>query len=156
MVVLILHPKQNQTPIMKKTKDAIKRQLKEQWQQACNGFLVELLRMWELDAHYGYWIGDETGGVYDYGDGMLTINMDDIIYCVMSDVTREQFEEWQQYICDASEFGFATPNLRSFVRGCPRTPSETFQHLRELKATLNDAIRDEKERMKKGKQNNLY
>ena len=29
---------------MKKAKDAIKRQLKEQWQQACNGFLVELLR----------------------------------------------------------------------------------------------------------------
>ena len=55
---------------MKKAKDAIKRQLKEQWQQSCNGFLVELLRMWELDAHYGYWIGDETGGVYDYGDGI--------------------------------------------------------------------------------------
>ena len=48
---------------MKKAKDAIKRQLKEQWQQACNGFLVELLRMWELDAHYGYWIGDETGAI---------------------------------------------------------------------------------------------
>jgi hypothetical protein len=141
---------------MKKAKDAIKRQLKEQWQQACNGFLVELLRMWELDAHYGYWIGDETGGVYDYGDGMLTINMDDIIYCVLSDVTQEQYEEWQQYIIDASEFGFATPNLRSFVRGCPRTPAETFQHLREIKATLNDAIRDEKERMKKGKENNPY
>ena len=75
---------------------------------------------------------------------------------MLADVTREQYEEWQQYICDASEFGFATPNLRSFVRGCPRTPAETFQHLRELKATLNDAIRDEKERMKKGKPNNPY
>ena len=108
---------------MKKTKDAVKRQLKEQWEQACNGFLVELLRMWELDAHYGYWIGEETGGVYDYGDGMFTINMDDIIYCVLADVTREQYIEWQEYICDASEFGFDTPNLRSFVRGCPRTPA---------------------------------
>ena len=48
---------------MKKAKDAVKRLLKEQWEQACNGFLVELLRMWELDAHYGYWIGDETAGV---------------------------------------------------------------------------------------------
>ena len=117
---------------------------------------MELLRMWELDGHYGYWIGDETGSVYDYGDGMLTINMDDIIYCVLNDVTREQYIEWQEYICDASEFGFDTPNLRSFVRGCPRTPAETFKHLREIKATLDDAIRDEKERMKKGKQNNPY
>ena len=134
---------------MKKAKDAIKRQLKEQWEQACNGFLVELLRMWELDAHYGYWIGDETGGVYDYGDGMLTINMDDIIYCVLNDVTQEQYEEWQQYICDATEFGFATPNLRSWMRGCPRIPKETFDTLRKMKQDLLDAVEDEKKRIKK-------
>ena len=102
---------------MEKTKDGIKKMLKEQWKKACNGFLVELLRMWELDGHYGYWIGDETGSVYDYGDGMFTINMDDIIYCVLGDITREQYMEWQEYCCDASEFGFDTPNLRSWIRG---------------------------------------
>ena len=53
---------------MKKTKDAVKRLLKEQWEQACNGFIVELLRMWELDAHYGYWIGDESV-TFVYADG---------------------------------------------------------------------------------------
>lgn len=140
---------------MKKAKDAIKRQLKEQWQQACNGFLVELLRMWELDAHYGYWIGDEVGGVYDYG-GDMCINMDDIIYCVEHDVTEEEYREWSDYCVEASEFGFNTPNLKSWHMGCPRTPPETFHHLRELKATLNDAIRDEKERIRKGKPNNPY
>ena len=140
---------------MKKTKDAIKAKLKEQWEQACNGYLCELIRLWELNAYYGYWIGEEVGGVYDYG-GMFTINMDDIIYCVEHDVTALQYQEWQDYICDAAEFGFDTPNLRSFVRGCPRTSAETFKHLREIKAMLNDAIRDEKERMKKGKQNNPY
>ena len=134
---------------MEKTRDAVKRQLKEQWKQACNGFLVELLRMWELDAHYGYWIGDEEGSVYDYGDGMFTINMDDIIYCVLADVTREQYIEWQEYICDASEFGFDTPNLRSWIRGCPRTPPEVFAKLRNLKADLAKAVEEEKQRMKK-------
>ena len=119
-------------------------------------YQTALLNMWELDAHYGYWIGGEEGSVYDYGDGMFTIGIDDMIYCVDCDVTREQYEEWQQYICDASEFGFDTPNLRSFVRGCPRTPAETFKHLREIKAMLNDAIQDEKERVKNDKQNNPY
>ena len=141
---------------MEKTKDAVKRQLKEQWGKACEGYLCELLRMWELDGSYGYWIGDEVGGVYDYGDGMFTINMDDIIYCVENNVTREQYIEWQEYICDATEFGFATPNLRSFVRGCPRTSAETFKHLREIKAMLKDAVQDEKERVKNNKQNNPY
>ena len=102
----------------------------------------------ELDGHYGYWIGDEVGGVYDYGDGMFTLNMDEIIYCVENDVTEAEVMVWQEYICDAAEFGFDTPNLRSFVRGCPRTSAETFKHLREIKAMLADAVQEEKERVK--------
>ena len=133
---------------MNKTKDAVKRQLKEQWEKACNGYLVELLRMWELDAHYGYWIGDEVGGLYDYGDGMITISMDNIIYCVENDVTQEKYMEWQEYCCDAAEFGFGTPNLKSWMRGCPRVSHETFERLRKLKADLNDAIKEEQERVK--------
>ena len=133
---------------MNKTKDAVKRQLKEQWKQACNGFLVELLRMWELDSYYGYWIGDEVGSVYDYGDGMITISMDNIIYCVEHDVTESQYMEWQEYICEAAEFGFDTPNLKSWMRGCPRVSHEAFERLRKLKADLNDAIKEEQERVK--------
>ena len=133
---------------MEKTKDAVKQQLKKDWKQACNGFLVELLRMWELDGHYGYWIGNEDGTLYDYGDGMFTINMDDIIYCVLGDITCEQYIEWQEYCCDAAEFGFDTPNLRSWIRGCPRTSKETFDTLRMLKQGLQEAIDEEKQRTK--------
>lgn len=132
---------------MKKTKDAIKAKLKEQFEQACNGYLCELISMWELNAYYGYWIGEEVGGVYDYG-GMFTINMEDIIYCVEHDVTALQYQEWQDYICDAAEFGFVTPNLRSWMNGCPRTSAETFEKLRKLKADLNNAVEEEKKRMK--------
>ena len=134
---------------MEKTKDSIKKMLKEQYEKACNGYLCELLRMWELDAHYGYWIGEEVGGVLDYGSGMFTINIDDIIYCVENDVTHQQYMEWQEYICDAAEFGFDTPNLRSWMRGCPRTSAETFERLRALKADLNNAVEEEKQRIKK-------
>ena len=133
---------------MEKTKDAVKQQLKKDWKKACNGFLVELLRMWELDGHYGYWIGNEDGTLYDYGDGMFTINMDNIIYCVLGDITSEQYIEWQEYCCDAAEFGFDTPNLRSWIRGCPRTSKETFDTLRMLKQGLQEAIDEEKQRIK--------
>ena len=131
---------------MSKTKDSIKAMLREQWEKACNGYLVELLRMWELDAYYGYWIGEEIGGVYDYGGGMFTIGMDDIIYCVEHDIGREQYIEWQEYCCDAAEFGFDTPNLKSWMMGCPRTTPEVFEKLRKMKAELNEAIKAEKEK----------
>jgi hypothetical protein len=133
---------------MNKTKDAVKRQLKDQWEKACNGYLVELLRMWELDSYYGYWIGDEVGGVYDYADGSFDIGMDDIIYCVEHDVTRAQYDEWHEYIIDATEFCFDTPNLKSWMRGCPRTSEETFKRLREMKAKLNEAIEAERQSIK--------
>jgi hypothetical protein len=134
---------------MEKTKEDIKRMLRKQWEQACNGYLVELLRMWELDSYYGFWVGDETGGVYDYGDGMFTINMDDIIYCVLEDITREQYEEWQQYICDASEFNFNIPNLRSWMRGCPRATHEIFETLRQMKREYENVVKEEIKRMEK-------
>ena len=125
-----------------------KEKLKKQYEAACNAYLAELLKMWELDAYYGYWIGDEVGGVYDYADGSIDISMADIIYCVENDVTREQFDEWSEYICDASEFHFATPNLKSWMKGCPRTPKEVFEKLRKMKQDLNEAINEEKERIK--------
>ena len=131
---------------MNKTKDSTKAMLREQWEKACNGYLCELLRMWELDSHYGYWIGEEIGGVYDYGGGMFTISMDDIIYCVEHDVTEKQYIEWQDYLCDAAEFGFDKPNLRSWMMGCPRTAPEVFEKLRKMKAELNEAIKAEKEK----------
>ena len=131
---------------MSKTKDSTKAMLREQWEKACNGYLVELLRMWELDSYYGYWIGDEIGGVYDYGDGTFTIGMDDIIYCVEHDVTEKRYMEWQDYLCDAAEFGFDTPNLKSWMMGCPRTSPEVFEKLRKMKAELNEAIKAEKEK----------
>lgn len=134
---------------MRKTKPAVKRQLKEDWEKTCNSYLTELLRAWELDAHYGYWIGDEVGGVWDYGDGSIDIGMADIIYCVDNDVTREQFDEWSEYICDASEFNMNTPNLKSWIRGCPRTSKETFDKLKKMKADLYQAVKDEKVRTNK-------
>lgn len=122
-------------------------QLRTAYEKACNDYLNELLKIWELDGHYGYWIGDDVGGVYDY-DGGFTINMDDIIYCVENGVTEQQYYEWQDYICDASEFGFSTPNFKSWMHGCPRTPRETFEKLRAMKRDLATAVEEEKKRQK--------
>ena len=135
---------------MKKVKDDIKAKIKEHYEFAVNSYLLELLDMWELCTGYGYWIGDDVGGVYDYG-GMFTINMEDIIYCVEHDVTYEQYMELQEYICDAAEFGFDMPNLRSWMMGCPRTDEETFKKLREMKKGLEKDIDEEKERIKNSK-----
>ena len=136
---------------MEKTKDGIKKMLRENYDKACNGYLVELLRMWELDAHYGYWSGDEEGTIYHYGE-THNLTMEDIMYIVDCDIEEDEVLEWEDYLLDAHEFGFTTPNLRSWHCGCPRTPQEVFDKLRSLKADLAAAIEEEKERINHGKE----
>ena len=135
---------------MEKTKDAIKRQLKEQYSKACNGYLVELLRMWELDAHYGYWSGDETGTMYHYGE-THNLTMEDIMYIVDCDIEEDEVLAWEDYCLDAHEFGFSLPNLRSWHMGCPRTEQAVFECLRILKDDLAKAVEEEKARLSSSK-----
>ena len=133
---------------MEKTKSGIKKMLKEQYEKACNGYLCELLRMWELDAHYGYWNSDEPGTIYHYGE-THNLLMEDIIYCVENDIEENEVLAWEDYCLEAHEFGFDIPNLRSWHRGCPRTSQATFDTLRALKNDLATAVEHEKERIMK-------
>ena len=133
---------------MKKTKDAVKRQLKEQWRKACKGYLVELLRMWELDGFYGYWNSDKPGTMYHYAE-WHNLSMEDIIYIVENDIEEHEVTMWEDYLLDANEFDFDLPELPAWHKGCPRASQETFNRLRKLKDGLSEAVEDEKERMRK-------
>lgn len=132
---------------MKKTKQAILQHLKKDYEAACNGYLTELLRMWELDSYYGYWNSDQPGTIYHYGE-THDLAMEDIIYIVENGIGEDEVLAWEDYCMDAYEFKFATPNLRAWHMGCPRTPQETFDRLRQLKTDLDNAVEEEKQRIK--------
>ena len=133
---------------MKKTNDAVKRELKEGYETMCNNYRDELLRMWELDAHYGYWNSDQPGTIYHYGE-VHNLTMEEIIYIVDNDIEEAEVTVWEDYMLDAIEFGFDTPNLMAWHRGCPRVSIVTFARLRQMKASLEKFVDDEKERLKK-------
>lgn len=133
---------------MEKTKNSVKKMLKEQYEKACNGYLVELLRMWELSSCYGYWNSDEPGTIYHYGD-THNLTMEDIIYIVENDIEEDEVLAWEDYALDAFVFNFSVPSLKSWHRGCPRTPPEVFDKLRQMKADLDKAVEEENARIKK-------
>ena len=97
-------------------KDRTKKRLKKRWKKLCNDFRDELLRMWGLDAKRGRWQGKDGICVYNYGDDEFTIDIENIIYCVLCDVTREQYEEWQDYVRNASELDFIPLELHPWMR----------------------------------------
>ena len=137
---------------MKVVSDAVLRNLKEQWERACNAYLLELLNMWEWDACYGYWLSDEVGSVYFYADNYV-IDMDDIRYCVENNVSRKDFCEYSEYNTDACNLGLDNINLCSWMKDCPRLSKEQIQHLYDLKSELYEETERMKEQLKNGKNN---
>ena len=117
------------------------KQLKENYEKACNDYVAALLTLWNLDGFYGYWIGNEVGGVYDYGDGIFTIGMQDIVYCVDNGVTEEEYEDMLEYCIKCHEYSLPTMNLNAWHKGAPR---HDFAKLDAAKKALEDEIENEK------------
>ena len=115
--------------------------LKENYEKACNDYMRALLTLWGLDGYYGYWIGDEVVGVYDYGDGIFTIGMQDIVYCVENGVTEEEYEEMLEYCVKCYEYNLPAMNLNAWLKGAPR---HDFTKLDAAKKALEDEIENEK------------
>lgn len=126
---------------MKTINESHKRLLKEQYEKSVMSYVNALLDMWELDAHYGSFISDEVGGVYDYGDGIFTICMEDIIYCVENEVTEHEYEEMLEYCCKCYDYNLPTMNLNAWHKGAPRYD---FTKLDAAKKSLEEEIKNEK------------
>lgn len=124
---------------MAKTDDAVLAQLEENYEQACNAWVRELDRMWEIDGREGRWIGDEAGGVYDLV-GEMPLGMQDIKYIVRNGITYDQASDWQEYvswISDYEEYGYETPTLREYVEYLvPLLDQEARQRIDKARARL--------------------
>ena len=132
---------------MEKATNEMKEWLRDEFAAACNGYLDQLLRMWELDAYYGYWNSDQPGTIYHYGE-THNLSMEEIIFIVENDVEEDTVLEWEDYCLEAYEFKFNSPNLAAWCRGCPRVPKEQFEKCRQLRKELEELVANENERVR--------
>lgn len=108
---------------------------------------MELLKEWELDSGYGYWIGGVVGGLYDY-DGYIIIDMVDAVYCIKNNISRDTYNEYVGYNVRCIQNNLTTMNLDSYIKGAPRVTEETFNKIEELKKGIQDIIEEEKSKNK--------
>lgn len=122
-------------------------ELKKNFDNAVTAYVNALLYMWSdydtedpiFSPAYGYWIADDNAGLYCYED-CFTITLSDIIFCVENEVSYDKYMEWAGYCIQASAFGFDTPNLQHWVKGCKRVPQETFDRFDEMRENLESLI----------------
>lgn len=119
-----------------------KKTLLKNYECACNNIIMELLKEWELDSGYGYWIGDIVGGLYDY-DGYITIDMVDAVYCIKNNISRDTYNEYVDYNVRCIQNNMTTMNLNSYIKGAPRVTEETFNKIEKLKKEIQ-AIQNKK------------
>ena len=117
--------------------------LKIDYDRVAESYAKQLCESWDLS--YGYWVGDEPGGLYCFNDAE-SINYGDMVYCVNESIPFETYLDWSEYNTEANEFGFNFINLKSWVKGCPRVPQETFKKLRDMKSELEQLINEEKKK----------
>jgi hypothetical protein len=118
--------------------------LRSNFDKAVEAYIDELHKQFDWSACYGYWVADDTTGIYVYADEHY-LNLSDIVYIVDNKVTIDEFEEWEHYCMWAHEFNQTEPNLKSWHNGCPRAPKDEIEHLNALKKRFEDEVNKLKE-----------
>ena len=120
---------------------------KEHFVKGCNEYLRLFCEKHDFDYEDAKdsWVGGCVGEITECGD--YYVDMPTIIADIEMDAPEEEFYKWYDYNLEAGEFGFTTPNFEHWLRGCPRVPQESFDKLEALKKDLEDAIKEEKERL---------
>lgn len=117
-------------------------QLKEAYTKACNDYLNELCKMWEMDASsYGWWVGDEVGETWCYEDDIY-IGMSDIIYAVENKIPKHVYRDYLEYTAKCLRYNFPRPTFQAFAKGCPLIPQERFDRLEALQKDLDDYAKE--------------
>lgn len=124
-------------------------ELRKDYESACNNYLYQLLSDWGYDysANIGWWVGDDVGGIYCLEDDIF-IRIDDIVYCVDNNISKDDYTYYTDYTTRCNNFGLETMNLNSFIKGAPRISDESFETLEQLKLDLENAIENTKENLK--------
>lgn len=124
-----------------------KEKAKEYFVKGCNEYLRLFCEKHDFDYEEAKdsWVGGLVGEITLCGD--YYVAMPTIIADIDMDAPETEFYKWYDYNLEAREYGFVTPNFESWLRGCPRVNNETFEKLRGITQSLEDAIKEEKERL---------
>ena len=121
--------------------DAIKK-----YENAVNAIITAFKEKQGLDTYEGYWIGNQIGEVYDFGDTM-TFDFRDILIDLKEDAPKDEIFKWRDYMMRiwsikhmAGGVLLKENNYRSWLKGCPRLTEEELNAVENKWKTFVDEI----------------
>lgn len=84
----------------------------------------------------GSWTANEPGGILEVGD--YYFNYDTIRFCVDYGVGYDTLIKWYDYCLRVGMIDqtLPTPNIKSWVRGCPTYDEKELERLEKIKSTI--------------------
>lgn len=116
------------------------------YEDAINEIIKAFKEKQGLDTYEGYWIGNQIGEVYDFGDTM-TFDFCDILIDLKEDAPKDEIFKWRDYMMRiwsinnmAGGILLKENNYRSWLKGCPRLTEEELNAVENKWKTLVDEI----------------
>ena len=122
------------------SKKLLREKLKEDYEYACNGYLLEFCIKHEFDFEEvpDCWVGCDVGTVAQVAD--YFVSMETMRTDIDDDAPKEQFMKWYDYCLRLSSLGVAgMPNFRNWLKGCPIRSEEDIAELERLQAKVMEA-----------------
>ena len=116
------------------------------YENSVNAIIDAFKKKHEFDSNDGYWIANEVGGVYDFGDTM-TFDFRDILLDIKEDAPNGEIEKWQEYNLRIWSVNnmlggvfLKDVNYRSWLKGCPRLSDHELNVVEEKWKRLVDEV----------------
>ena len=121
-------------------------ELIKNYETAVNAIIEEFKKKQEIDSNEGYWIGNQIGEVYDFGDTM-TFDFRDIMIDLKENAPQDEIFKWRNYMLRiwsinnmAGGVLLHEVNYRSWLKGCPHLTNEELDTIEKKWKTLVDEI----------------
>ena len=118
----------------------------KKYENAINEIIKAFKEKHDLNMYEGYWIGNQIGEFYDFGDTM-TFDFRDILTDLKEDAPKDEIFKWRDYMMRiwsinnmAGGVLLKENNYRSWLNGCPRLTEEELNTVEEKWKTLVDEI----------------
>lgn len=121
-------------------------ELIKNYENAVNAIIDEFKKKQEINSTEGYWIGNQIGEVYDFGDTM-TFDFHDILNDLKENAQKGEIFKWRDYTLRIWQINnmaggvlLQEMNYRSWLKGCPRLTEDELNTVENKWKTLVDEI----------------
>lgn len=118
------------------------------YEDSVNVIVEEFKKKQEIEESEGYWIANQIGEVYDFGDTM-TFDFHDVITDIKENAPKGEIFKWREYnlrvwninnLCGGILLNEI--NYRNWLKGTPRLTDEELNTVDKKWKTLIDEIKE--------------